>query len=130
MPLRTTLTRIVSAGLAALTDPEARRAAFFRCWTRKEAYLKARADGLPGRLRQWSVPVHDAEVVAPRVPGDPSQGRLDVRHTGPVQCGRRCEDNEIHDRVREKHSDVDVARRGAERRMNCRRIAPCPGFTS
>lgn len=60
------------AELEAVAEPEERRAAFFRCWTRKEAYLKARADGLPGRLRAWSVPCSAVPEVVPVVPGDPA----------------------------------------------------------
>jgi 4'-phosphopantetheinyl transferase len=62
------------AEIEALSNPDERRAAFFRCWTRKEAYLKARADGLPGSLRAWSVSCSRAAVVVPSVPGDPLPG--------------------------------------------------------
>jgi len=62
------------AEIGALSDPDERRAAFFRCWTRKEAYLKARAEGLPGSLRAWSVPCSRAAVVVPDVPEDPLPG--------------------------------------------------------
>ena len=62
------------AEIEGLPGPDERRAAFFRCWTRKEAYLKARADGLPGSLRAWSVPCSRAPVVAPDVPGEPLAG--------------------------------------------------------
>ena len=42
------------AALMALA-PSQRRAAFFRCWTRKEAYLKARGDGLTMGLNRFAV---------------------------------------------------------------------------
>jgi 4'-phosphopantetheinyl transferase len=62
------------AEIEAISNPDERRAAFFRCWTRKEAYLKARADGLPGNLRTWSVSCSRAAVVVPNVPEDSSPG--------------------------------------------------------
>jgi 4'-phosphopantetheinyl transferase len=61
------------ARAVAALPPCRRRAAFFRCWTRKEAYLKARAEGLPGRLRSWSVPLVPLGAVAPDVPGEPDE---------------------------------------------------------
>jgi 4'-phosphopantetheinyl transferase len=44
--------------LAALA-PDARRAAFFRIWTRKEAYVKARGEGLSYPTRLFSVSHRD-----------------------------------------------------------------------
>jgi 4'-phosphopantetheinyl transferase len=61
------------AALASLPAPE-RRQAFFRCWTRKEAYLKGIGTGLAGPLDQVSIVaratgepfvVRDAERGAP-----------------------------------------------------------------
>jgi 4'-phosphopantetheinyl transferase len=49
------------AGLAAL-PADARAAAFHRCWTRKEAYVKARGEGLSHPLDAFAV------SVAPRSP--------------------------------------------------------------
>lgn len=55
--------------------PEERPEAFFRCWTRKEAYLKARGDGLTVDLASFDVSLDECPVLL-RVPDEPGRFAL------------------------------------------------------
>jgi len=61
------------AALARL-PPELRLRAFFACWTRKEAYIKGRGDGLSFGLDRFEVSVlPDLPAKLLSVPGDPDE---------------------------------------------------------
>jgi 4'-phosphopantetheinyl transferase len=75
-----------AAELSSLESQSARQEAFYRCWTRKEAYIKAVGDGLHMPLNQFQVtllPGHPARFV--HVDGD-EQLRLqwNLRHLEPA----------------------------------------------
>jgi 4'-phosphopantetheinyl transferase len=89
--------------LAALPAEE-RVAAFFRCWTRKEAYIKATGDGLSLPLDQFDVslgPGESSALLATR-PDDSEAGRWLLREVpgGPGYMAALCvrgQDWKLHD---------------------------------
>jgi 4'-phosphopantetheinyl transferase len=91
-----------TAALKAL-PPEERTTAFFRCWTRKEAYIKAIGEGLSRSLQSFSVSIQPSEPVAlleseddplaasrwtliELFPGKEYMGAVAVEGTAPTVC--------------------------------------------
>jgi 4'-phosphopantetheinyl transferase len=63
-----------AAEYSALIAAPDRRAAFFRCWTRKESFVKARGDGLSFRLDAFDVSVQsEAEHLLLSCDGAPAE---------------------------------------------------------
>ena len=70
----------------AATPAEARALTFLRCWTRKEAYVKARGDGLSLPLQQFQVPLApDAtRALMASVDGPEEVARWSLRELAPA----------------------------------------------
>jgi 4'-phosphopantetheinyl transferase len=65
-----------------------RRKSFFNCWTRKEAYLKARGQGLTFPLNQFDVSLIPSEpAVLRKVRGSPDEATRWAVHELTPGCG-------------------------------------------
>ena len=73
--------------LAAVT-PEERAVTFVRCWTRKEAYVKARGDGLALSLQHFEVPLAPgaATALASSIDDPDEVARWSLRELVPAPC--------------------------------------------
>jgi 4'-phosphopantetheinyl transferase len=75
----------------ATVAPDMRCAAFFACWTRKEAYLKARGDGLSLALEQFDVsflPGDEPRLIETR--HDPAEVHRWILHALEGGCGYKA----------------------------------------
>src|SRR5206468_1160556 len=83
---RPPLLRLRRGGSARRTRPDEYVTAFFRCWTRKEAYVKARGHGLTLALDRFEVPLEPgATRVIASCLDDPSEcSRWSLREIVPA----------------------------------------------
>jgi 4'-phosphopantetheinyl transferase len=74
------------AAAVAAAAPADRAMTFFRCWTRKEAYVKARGEGLSLALDSFEVPLEpDATRALTAARDDPAEtGRWSLRELEPA----------------------------------------------
>jgi 4'-phosphopantetheinyl transferase len=68
--------------------PEERAATFVRCWTRKEAYVKARGDGLSLSLQHFEVPLATGatRALASSLENPAEVERWSLRELVPAPC--------------------------------------------
>ena len=91
--------------------PSERQAAFFRCWTRKEAYLKARGEGITFGLDHIAVTIDSGDP--PRLlwvdqePQEPKRWHLSNLSIHPEYCGAIAVE---HDLQFIRYWDVDPSR--------------------
>jgi 4'-phosphopantetheinyl transferase len=76
-------------GQLASLSPEERIEAFFRCWTRKEAYIKATGDGLALPLSQFDVSLHASNSSA-LLETRPDASEAGLWHLREVPAGPGC----------------------------------------
>jgi 4'-phosphopantetheinyl transferase len=76
-----------TAQLLSMEGGEARQEAFFRCWTRKEAYIKAVGDGLSLPLDQFQVTLLPSELARfVHIGGDKElAGKWSLHHLDPAR---------------------------------------------
>lgn len=77
----------------AALDPQDRFAGFFRCWTRKEAYIKAHGSGLSLPLHEFDVslaPGDQNALLAVRSGDDASRWSLSEVSVAPGYAGALC----------------------------------------
>ncbi len=69
--------------------PESRHAAFLRCWTRKEAFVKAIGEGLRFGLDRFAVPIREGEgcVLVDPSGGEPRNWKIFELRPGPNYFG-------------------------------------------
>ncbi|HEY7219312.1 MAG TPA: 4'-phosphopantetheinyl transferase superfamily protein [Candidatus Binatia bacterium] len=84
--------------------PDQRRKAFFACWTRKEAYIKARGEGLSFSLKDFSVSVAPSDAPAllnvRQEPGETARWRYLPIDAGSSYAAAAAVESEVSPRTR------------------------------